>query len=159
MQLDLLVWSPIHSLHFPDSQHTVAEIHQDQGDLFPDPTGWANRMLAAINTLPADHGVGAIPDLNRLASHYLTHLCIARMLPVIQCLYPSDSHNFPLFISLEPTWTFDSPGIDSPYPRSQPNIHYKGTHQTVDGEESLCPQKTGTQYEYVIFRVLKFLAG
>lgn len=60
-------------------------------------------MLAAIHTLPADHGVGAIPDLNRLASHYLTHLCIARMLPVIQCLYPSVSHHFPLFISLEPS--------------------------------------------------------
>ena len=113
-------------------------------------------MLAAIRTLPAAPGVGVIPHLNCLASHYLIHLCIARMLPVIQCLSP---RHFPLFIDLEPTWTCDSPGIDSPYPGSLLNIHYQGTHQTVSGEQCFCPPKTGTQYTYVIFRVLKFLAG
>ena len=117
MQFVLLVCSPIHSLHFPDSQHTVAEIHPDQGDLFPDPNGWANRMLAAIDTLPADHGVGAIPDLNRLASHYLTHLCIARMLPVIQCLYPSDSHHLSVW---------NPPGPSTPQASTHPTPdHYR----------------------------------
>ena len=66
--------------------YSPAEIHHDRDDLFYDTTRWAGRMLAAIQTLPSDPDVGVIHGLNHLASHFLTHICIARVLTIIQCL-------------------------------------------------------------------------
>ena len=55
----------------------VVEIHADRGNNFLEPGRWADRMLDALPQVPVDSKDGAMPDVNRLAAHYLTHLCFA----------------------------------------------------------------------------------
>jgi hypothetical protein len=57
----------------------VAEIHADHGNNFLQPGTWANQMLDALPQVPIGSKDGAMPDVNRLAAHYLTHLCFACM--------------------------------------------------------------------------------
>jgi hypothetical protein len=57
----------------------ATEIDAEHGDHFLQPERWADQMLDALPPVPIDSKDGALPDLNRLAAYYLTHLCVARM--------------------------------------------------------------------------------
>jgi hypothetical protein len=73
-------------------------------------------MLAAIPLALAGSKDGAMPELNSLAAHYLSHLFIARILSVILCLRSSDFNRLYLFMSFEPTRTFNPRTSTHPTP-------------------------------------------
>jgi hypothetical protein len=73
-----------------DRKLLVTQIKNLQPSAFPPVQEWVNAMLHALpNRLsPEDVDSGVLAPVNRLASHYMTHLCLASMFSII-CHYES----------------------------------------------------------------------